>query len=166
MINELLIPEFEAEMATTRRFLERLPEDRLAWRPHAKSWTLGQLATHIANIPMWTGETVNKDELDIAPVGKPPYKEPEKRTRQEVLDAFDKNVVTGREALSGANPDGWMTPWTLLSGGKTIVSMPRYSVMRNFVLNHLVHHRAHLGVYLRLTDVPVPGAYGPSADEG
>lgn len=164
MITDLLLPEFDSEMATTRKFLERVPDDRLGWKPHAKSWTLGQLATHVANIPMWTGDTIRKSEVDIAPVGKPPYKEAEKGSRQELLDAFDKNAAGAREALASAGEAGWSEPWSLLAGGQSLMTMPRFTVMRSFVLNHLIHHRAHLGVYLRLCDVPVPSAYGPSAD--
>lgn len=165
MMNDFLLPEYDHEMATTRKFLERVPEDRLAWKPHQKSSTLGQLSTHLSNIPMWIGDTIRKTELDIAPVGKPPYKEQEKRSRQELLAAFDKNVADGREALAGATDQALTQPWSLLSGGKTLMTMPRMAVLRSFVMNHVIHHRAHLGVYLRLCDIPVPAAYGPSADE-
>ena len=165
MFKDFLLPEFDREMATTRKFLERLADDRLAWKPHQKSWTMGQLATHLSNIPMWTTETIRKRELDIAPVGQPPYKESERHSRQEVLDAFDKSVAAAREALSGVTDEALMQPWSLLSGGKTLMTMPRMAVLRGFVMNHSIHHRAHLGVYLRLCDIPVPSAYGPSADE-
>jgi uncharacterized damage-inducible protein DinB len=165
MMTDFLLPEYDREMAATRKFLERVPEDRLGWKPHTKSWTLGQLGTHLSNLPTWMGDTIRKSELDIAPVGQPPYKEKEKRSRQEMLDAFDKNVSQGREALATVTDEALTQPWTLLSGGKTIMTMPRYTVLRSFVMNHVVHHRAHLGVYLRMCDVPVPAAYGPSADE-
>lgn len=165
MMTDFLLPEYDREMAITRRFLERIPDDRLGWKPHSKSWTLGQLGTHLANLPNWMGDTIRKSELDIAPVGQPPYKEKEKASRQEMLDFFDKAVAHGREALSSVTDEALTQPWTLLSGGKAIMTMPRYTVLRSFVMNHVVHHRAHLGVFLRLCDVPVPSAYGPSADE-
>ena len=165
MMTDFLLPEYDREMATTRRFLERIPDDRLKWKPHNKSWTLGQLGTHLSNLPNWMGDTIRKSELDIAPVGQPPFVEKEKASRQEMLDFFDKAVAHGREALASVTDEALNQPWTLLSGGKTVVTMPRYTVLRSFVMNHVVHHRAHLGVYLRLCDVPVPAAYGPSLDE-
>jgi uncharacterized damage-inducible protein DinB len=164
-IRDSLLPEFDHEMATTRKFLERIPDDRLAFKPHPKSYSIGQLGTHLTNIPSWIADTINKSELDIAPVGQPPYREMEKRSRQEMLDAFEKNVTAGRKALAGASDETLMGPWSLLSGGKPLMTMPRIVVLRSFVMNHMIHHRAQLGVDLRLCDIPVPSAYGPTADE-
>jgi uncharacterized damage-inducible protein DinB len=165
-ISKTILPEFEHEMANTRKTLERLPDDRFSWKPHEKSMSLGGLATHLANIPSWTKETFAGEELDVAPPGGSEYRLEEKKSAAEVLEAFDQNVTTARAALEAATDEAWQGKWSLLMGGKTIFTLPRTAVMRGFVMNHLIHHRAQLGVYLRLLDVPVPSIYGPSADEG
>jgi uncharacterized damage-inducible protein DinB len=165
-ISQTILPEFEHEMANTRKTLERVPEDKFDWKPHEKSMTLGGLATHLGNIPSWTAQTFDRDELDIAPPGEPPYRLDQAKSRAELLAAFDKNVASARAALESATDENWQGNWSLLAGGKKIFTMPRTAVMRSFVMNHLIHHRAQLGVYLRLLDVPVPSIYGPSADEG
>jgi uncharacterized damage-inducible protein DinB len=164
-LSQSLLPEFDHEMAGTRRTLERVPEDRLGWRPHAKSMTLGGLATHLANIPSWIGYTIKLDSLDVAPVGAPPWREEEKTSQAALLGHFDAHVAEGRTLLAAATDEHLLGPWTLLAGGKAVFTMPRIATLRAFVMNHNVHHRAQLGVYLRLLDVPVPGLYGPSADE-
>lgn len=164
-IAQALLPEYDHEMANTRKFLERVPDDRLAWKPHQKSWTIAELGTHVSNLPSWVGYTIDLDELDIAPVGKPPYKEDAKKSQKEMLEAFDQHVKTGREAIARASDESLMAPWKLLSGGQTILTMPRIAVLRSFIMNHSIHHRAQLGVYLRLCDIQVPAVYGPSADE-
>jgi uncharacterized damage-inducible protein DinB len=161
-----LLPEFDHEMANTRKTLERVPEDKLGWKPHEKSGTLGWLATHLANIPSWGAYTVNEETLDLAPPGKPPMPPPEvAKSRQQLLEAFDKNVAAARTAIAGATDEHLLKIWTLLHGGKTVLSMPRMAVLRGMVMNHIIHHRAQLTMYLRLNDVPVPALYGPSADE-
>lgn len=165
-INQALLPEFEHEMATTRKALERVPEDRFDWKPHPKSMTLGRLASHVAEIPGWGMMTVEKDSIDIAPPGGPPQTGANLGSRREILALFDRNVAAARSAVAGASDEHLMKPWSLLSGGKTVLSMPRVAVWRSFVMNHLIHHRAQLGVYLRLNEVAVPSTYGPSADEG
>jgi len=165
-LKDALLAEFDPEMANTRKTLERVPEDKLAWKPHVKSTSLGGLATHLGNIPSWVKNTFEQDELDIAPPGAPPFRLEEAKSRSELLSAFDKNVANGRAALESASDEKWREPWSLLHGGNKIFTMPRTAVMRSFVMNHLIHHRAQLGVYLRLLDVPVPSIYGPSADEG
>jgi uncharacterized damage-inducible protein DinB len=164
-ISDALLPEFDMESATTRKVLERCPEEKFGWRPHPKSWTMGELATHIANMPSWMSETLNKTELDYAPVGAEPYKEEPIATSKELLERYDKNIAAAREALSNAENDQFMANWSLLAGGQPVFTMPRVAVIRSFVLNHNVHHRAQLGVYLRLNDIPVPQMYGPTADE-
>jgi uncharacterized damage-inducible protein DinB len=164
-ISQMILPEFDHEMANTRKTLERVPDDKFSWKPHEKSMTLGGLATHLSHIPSWTKETFARTELDVAPPGEPPQRMEEKKSRAEVLEAFDQNVQSARAALESANDEAWMGKWSLLMGGKTIFTLPRTAVMRGFVMNHLIHHRAQLGVYLRLLDVPVPSIYGPSADE-
>lgn len=164
-LSEALLPEFDHEMSGTRKTLERVPEDRLAWRPHAKSMTLGGLATHLSNIPSWIAHTIRLDQLDIAPVGAPPWREPEKTSRAALLEHFARHRAEGRALLAAATDEHLLGPWTLLGGGKVFFTMPRIASLRSFVMNHMIHHRAQLGVYLRLLDVPVPGLYGPSADD-
>jgi len=165
-ISKTLLPEFDHEMANTRKTLERVPEDKFDWKPHEKSMTLGGLATHLANIPSWTKNTFEADELDLAPAGQPAPRLEQAKSTAEILEAFDKNVASARAALESATDENWQGKWSLLMGDKTIFALPRTAVMRGFIMNHLIHHRAQLGVYLRLLDVPVPSIYGPSADEG
>ena len=157
---DTLLPEFDHEMTTTRKLLERVPEDKFDWRPHAKSMTLGQLAQHVATIPMWGSVTMNQEEFDV---GAAPASVP--GTRAEVLATFDRHAADTRRALTGRTDGELMVPWTLKSHGHTIFSMPRAVVWRSFVMSHLVHHRGQLSVYLRMHDVPLPSMYGPSADE-
>jgi uncharacterized damage-inducible protein DinB len=164
-ISDALLPEFDHEMANTRKTLERIPDDKFDWKPHEKSSTMGGLATHLANLPSWAGYTIDKDALDIAPNGEPVRATP-LNSQAEVLETFDKNVAAGRAALAAASDEHLFSPWTLQANGKTLLTMPRVAVLRGFVMNHLIHHRAQLGVYLRLNDIPVPSIYGPSADEG
>jgi uncharacterized damage-inducible protein DinB len=160
-IVDSLIPEFDHEMATTRKVLERVPEERFDWKPHEKSFSLGVLATHVATLPTWGTETLTRSEINL--VGNnPPTAAPSKN---ELLTTFDKNVADAREALAGKTDPELMAMWSLKRNGKTVFSMPKTTVLRSFVLNHLIHHRAQLTVYLRLLDIPVPSIYGPSADE-
>jgi uncharacterized damage-inducible protein DinB len=158
---DALLPEFDHEMAVTRKLLERVPEDKLAWKPHPKSMALGPLAQHVATIPMWGSMTLNRTELDLG--GSQPL--PAMTTRAELLNAFDQNVRDTRAALVGRGDAELMAAWTLKNSGKTIFSMPRAAVWRGFVMSHHIHHRAQLAVYLRMNDVPIPSMYGPSADE-
>ncbi len=159
------VPEFDQEMATTRRVLARVPEDKLDWKPHPKSMSLGQLASHVAQLPDWASNIFRADEFDFRPPDAPPFKGADCKSNKELLDLFDKSVATAREAIAGAREDALDSAWTLRAGPHTIFSAPRWSVWRGFGMNHMVHHRAQLAVYLRLLDVPVPGIYGPSADE-
>jgi uncharacterized damage-inducible protein DinB len=164
-INQALLPEFDHEMANTRKALERVPEDKFSWTPHAKSMTLGRLATHVAELTAWVITALESESFDFAPPGAPPYKPKTAGSRAEILEIFDKNVAAARAAIGGAGDAQLMAPWTLLNGGKTVFSMPRIAVLRAMVMNHTIHHRGQLSVYLRLNDVPVPALYGPSADE-
>jgi uncharacterized damage-inducible protein DinB len=159
-----MLPEFDHEMSNTRKTLERVPDDKLAWKPHEKSFPMGALATHLSNLPSWTNVTIEMDVFDMAPEGKP-VKAPECHSRKELLDTFDRNVSSARGALAAASDEHLFKPWTLLSAGQQVWTMPRVAVLRGFVMNHMIHHRAQLGVYLRLNDIPVPSIYGPSADE-
>lgn len=160
-----LLPEFDHEMATTRKFLERLPEDKLDFKPHEKSMALGRLAGHIAEMAGWGTTTLETDQLDFAPPGAPPFQPLVASSRVQLLGEFEKGVIAFRAALGKASDDYLMQPWTLLSGGRVFFTMPRVTVLRSMVLNHIIHHRAQLGVYYRMNDVPVPSSYGPSADE-
>lgn len=162
---ETLLPEFDQEMANTRKVLERCPDDKLDWRPHPKSQTIGWNANHLANIPDWLVHALATPELDVAPVGGEPLTPPKAGTIREILAMFDRNVAAAREALSRADDEHMAYQWTLLHSGKPIFTMARSDVVRRIVLNHIIHHRAILCVYLRLNDIPVPGMYGPSGDE-
>lgn len=164
-ISNALLPEFDQEMATTRKTLDRCPEDKYGWQPHPKSFNMIALATHIANIPMWGASTLTSDSFDIQPPGAPPYKEEPAKSRADLLEKFDQSAAAARAAIAAAKDEDFAKPWSLLSGGQPLFTMPRGAVFRSMILNHLIHHRAQLGVYLRLLDVPVPATYGPSADE-
>ncbi len=165
-IKDALLPEFDQEMANTRKTLERVPEDKFAWKPHPKSFSMIALATHIATMTGWAADTMAKESSDISPPGAPPYKEELAASRKDLLAKFDQSVTAARAALAGASDEAFMKNWSLLAAGKTLFTMPRIACIRTFVMNHVIHHRAQLGVYLRLNDVPVPSIYGPSADEG
>jgi len=160
-IVDTLLPEFDHEMTTTRKVLERAPESRFDWKPHAKSFSLGALATHVATLPGWGVDTLTKTEYDIA--AEQPPAAPASTTA--LLTTFDENVAASRSALVGRTDEDLLVMWTLKQGDNAIFSMPRAGVLRSFVLSHLIHHRGQLSVYLRLLDVPVPSIYGPSADE-
>jgi len=162
---EEILPEFDNEMASTRKVLERVPEDKLDWRAHPKSNTIGWNANHLAEIPGWVEGTLTQLTWDIAPVGGEPYQTPKLTSRAELLDLFDKNVAAARKALAAVKDEEMGQMWSLLQGGTPLMTMPRTAVIRSFVLNHAIHHRAILCVYLRLNDIPVPGMYGPSGDE-
>jgi uncharacterized damage-inducible protein DinB len=160
-----ILPEFDQEMANTRKVLERVPEDKLEWKAHPKSHTIGWNANHVAEIPGWVEGTLTQPSWDIAPVGGQRYETPNLTTRREILDFFDRNVAAARKAIQEVKDEDLGQMWSLLKGGQPLLTMPRVMVIRSFVLNHLIHHRAHLLVYLRLNDIPVPGMYGPSGDE-
>lgn len=164
-IGQSMLAEFDQEMQNTRKVLERLPDDKWGWKPHEKSGTVGWLAGHIATLPGWTTMTIKTEELDYAPVGGPPYQPPKIESRKDALANFDKESAEARTALAGVSDQEMLKGWTLLAGGKEIFTMPRVACIRGYVMNHLIHHRAQLGVYYRLLGVPVPGLYGPSADE-
>jgi uncharacterized damage-inducible protein DinB len=162
-IADTLLPEFDREMGLTRRLLDRVPDGQFAWKPHEKSMTLGRLAEHLAELPGWATMTMLESGIDMATPRPPGYAPP--ATRAAVLALFDRNVAEARAALSGRTDGEMMAPWTLKAQGKEIFTMPKAVVMRGFVLNHLIHHRGQMTVYLRLHDVALPSIYGPSADE-
>ena len=163
-IAESLLPEFDHEMATTRKFLERTPEANPDWKPHDKSMSLGTLAAHLADLPSW-GVQLDVAELDIAPPGGPAYESPKFESTASTLAQFDRNVAAARVTIAAMSDAEFMKPWSLLMGGQTLFTMPRTAVARTWVLNHIIHHRAQYGVYLRLNNIPIPGSYGPSADD-
>lgn len=165
-MRDALLPEFDQEMATTRKFLERVPEDKTTWKPHEKSMPMGRLAAHIAELPGWAATALTQDNLDINPPGGPTMTAAQMTSRKQLLELFEKSVATARTAISKASDEDLMKPWSLLNGGKPIFTLPKAAVLRTFALSHVIHHRAQLGVYLRLNNVPVPSTYGPSADEG
>ena len=164
-LSDVLIEEFEPEVRGTRKTLQRVPEDRLAWSPHPKSPTMGWLAAHLANIPSWAAMTIEGDSLDLAPGGERMDPVPPPETTAELVATFDRNAEEARTVIRGARNEDLLGSWSLLRNGQLLMTMPRLAVLRSFVYNHLVHHRAQLGVYLRLNDIPVPAIYGPSADE-
>jgi uncharacterized damage-inducible protein DinB len=161
-LNQALLPEFDHEMANTRKSLERIPDNKLAWKPHAKSMSMGGLGTHLSTINGWAEAIIGQESFDVK--NAPPTQE--LKSRAQMVEAFDKGTAAARKAISAATDEQLMKPWSLLSGGNAVFTMPRVAVLRSFILNHTIHHRAQLGVYLRLNDIAVPSIYGPSADEG
>jgi uncharacterized damage-inducible protein DinB len=158
-IGESFLPEFDAEMATTRRVLERVPSERGEWKPHPKSFALGHLAQLVARMPGWLPRMLKNSEIELTAF--PAYS---LESTPKLLSEFDRNVKDAREAFSTVPDAEFDAPWSLKRGGQTIMTMPRLAVVRQSI-NHLVHHRGQLSVYLRLNDVPVPSIYGPTADE-
>ena len=160
-ISEMLIAELDREMKTTRRLIERVPDDKLDFKPHDKSNNLGWLANHVVGIVRFPKIISEGDGIDVMKVPRPA----EVKTTAELLSLLDSNVAQAREAISGLSEDDMQQTWTLRMGDHVIFSDPRFMVFRSFFMNHHIHHRAQLAVYLRLNNVPLPGMYGPSADE-
>jgi uncharacterized damage-inducible protein DinB len=158
-----LLPEFDREMGLTRRVLDRVPDAHFEWRPHPTSVTLGRLAEHLCEMPQWAAITMTQDGIEMTTQRPPGYQRP--ANREAVLAMFDANLKTGRANLVAKTDAEFAAPWKLTAGGKEVFTMPKAAVMRNFVLNHMVHHRGQMVVYLRMLGVPVPSIYGPSADE-
>ncbi len=161
-ISASLIPEFDQEMATSRIVIDRVPEDQYGWKPHEKSMTAGRLVSHVAEMPAWASAGIDHDDLDLA-AGYTPF---EGGSKAEVLALFDKNVAAARAAIAGCSDETFMKDWSLKQGDQTLMTLPKIAVVRTFVLNHVIHHRGQLSVYLRELNVSVPSIYGPSADEG
>jgi uncharacterized damage-inducible protein DinB len=162
-IADTFVAEFNHESSGTRKLLERLPEDKLSWKPHPKSMSLGALATHIANIPHWAEIIVNESEFDM---GRGDNRAPERKGRKEILELFEENIAAFQKTLSGKADQHLFQNWTLKNKGAVVLTLPRVACIRSFILSHVVHHRGQLTVYLREHDVPLPALYGPSADEG
>ena len=163
-IKDALLPEYDHELATTRRLLERVPDADLGWKPHPKSFSMGELAAHVANIPFWGLTTAQTTELDLASFGDEARIKPAASTAA-MLARFDTVVAEARAAIAGCGDSEMMSPWTLKNNGQEIFTLPKIAALRSFVMNHMIHHRGQLSVYLRLRDVPLPPIYGPSADE-
>jgi uncharacterized damage-inducible protein DinB len=161
-IGENYLAELKQEAATTRKILKIVPLEKGDWKPHAKNFSLLQLATHVAEIPSYLTMTISQDELDFA---KSNYKPPVPASSAELLSIFEKNVKNAEDSLIHCSDEEMQKNWTMRSGDQIFFSSPKVSVLRNLCLNHLVHHRAQLGLYLRLLDIPIPGSYGPSADD-
>jgi len=159
-ISQTFIQELEQEAETTRRVLERVPGDRLAWKPHAKSMSLDQLALHVASTPGAVAQMAMQSS-----VGVPEFNQPEAKTTTEILSSLDETVAAAKSALEGFDDAAMGETWRVMAGDKEVMALPRVAVLRSIMLNHWYHHRGQLSVYLRLLDVPVPSIYGPSADE-
>ena len=159
-ISETFLPEFDQEMTTTRRLLERVPSEKGSWKPHPKSFALGHLAQLIAWMPGWITNALQETGLDLGQA--PPYTF---ETTETLLAMFDRNVSEARQALAAAQDSDYGVEWSLTHGGRALFSAPRVVIVRQNI-SHLVHHRGQLSVYLRLIDVPIPSIYGPTADEG
>lgn len=164
-IAEGYIIEFDAEMANTRRILELVPEALLDFQPHPKSMTMARLAGHIAEMGAWGTSTAKLDSLDISPVDGPALEPYFAERTADLVDFFDKGTAGAREAVLELSDEDMVKPWTLYRAGTELFTMPRIAVLRTMILSHVIHHRAQLGVYLRINDIPIPGMYGPSADD-
>src|SRR4051794_28664927 len=154
--SQTILPEFDQEMASTRKVLERIPDDKLAWKAHPKSNTIGWNANHLADLPGWAVSIFTQPEYDFSPVGGPAYKTPSLQSTKAIVEAFDRNVASARKAIQSAKDESMNDMWTLRGGERVIFTMPRATVARSFLMNHIIHHRAILSVYLRLNDIPVP----------
>lgn len=164
-MKDAILAEFSHEAIGTRKTLERVPEGRNDFRPHPKSMTMGRLAGHLAELPMWVSVTLELDQFDLNPPGKPKGQAYEMTTSAALLATFDGHLEKAKALIAATGDDVFLKPWTFLNGGQTVFTLPKVAVLRSFVMSHTIHHRAQLGVYLRMNDVAVPSIYGPSGDE-
>jgi uncharacterized damage-inducible protein DinB len=162
-ISDALLPEFDHEISTTRKLLERVPDDKWDWTPHERSMKLGRLACHVAEVTQFGSAVANTDSMDFA---KGDYRRIDASGRKQLLEEFDKMAAEARAGIAASKDEDMGKPWSLLFDGKPVMTMPKAGVLRTAMMNHLIHHRGQLSVYLRLTGTPVPSIYGPSADEG
>ncbi len=160
-LSQMFLPEFDQEMTSTRKLLANLPEDKLDYKPHEKSMTLGRLAGHVAEMPGWIASLPGSEKLVIPSDWKPAVA----TSREQLLKFFDENAAKGRAALASMQDEEFSQPWSLEFGGRVAFTLPKIAVIRSVIMNHTIHHRAQLGVYYRINDVAVPGMYGPSADD-
>lgn len=156
---QMVLPEFEHEMANTRKVLECIPDDKLDWKAQEDMHTIGWNANHLVEVPGWVEGTLTQTEWDIAPADGEPYQSPTLASKKELLEQFDKNVAQAKKALEAVKDEDMGVMWSLTQAGKPLMTMPRAAVMRGFVINHAIHHRAHLIVYLRLNGIKVPEMY-------
>jgi len=164
-IKDVLLPEYDHEMATARKLLERIPDGEMGWKPHPRSMSMGELASHLAGIPGWAGAILKTPTFDMADAGEDHGpKAPASRTA--LLQYFDRTVAEARAAIASTSDAEFMGMWSLKNRGQDVFSAPRVAATRSFIFNHAIHHRGQLSVYLRLKNIPVPAMYGPSADEG
>ena len=164
MSQKARLAAFDHVATGTRTVLTAVPEDEMGWRPHDKSWTLGELASHLANLPNWTIPTLTSSELELSPAAGGPPPRDAFATKDEILEAFENSAAAARTAIENTSDEELAAPWTLLMDGEPRFTMPKGAVLRTFVFDHMIHHRAQLGVYLRLLDTPVPQTFGPTAD--
>jgi uncharacterized damage-inducible protein DinB len=163
-MKDALLPEFDHEMANTRKCLERIPDDRLDWRPHAKSSTFLALGTHLAKVPLFGAQIAGTVTVDMPGAAGPEWATT-CHSRADILAMFDRNVAAARSAIAGLDDGAMMTTWSFLWNGQPVMQVPRVAALRTFLFSHLIHHRGQFTMYLRLNDIPMPGMYGPSADE-
>jgi uncharacterized damage-inducible protein DinB len=161
-----IVAEFDGEWANTRKLIALVPPAKAGFKPHAKSMSLSDLVTHLSNIPTWVERTLRATELDLAPLGGPGWTPPKFDSVAATLETLDRNLQSARACIAATSDAEFAVPWTLKKGGTTLFTLPRVVCLRSFVLNHMIHHRGQLTVYLRLCDVPLPQVYGPTADVG
>lgn len=164
-IAESLLPEFDQEMANTRKVIARVPSAKNDWKPHPKSMPLGYLAVHLSTLASWVNMVIEKEELDVGKLRESGFKMPEFESGEASAAVFDEVVRSARAVLERTPDEEFFKPWSLKNNGVTVVTLPKIATLRSIVFNHIIHHRGQLTVYLRLNDVPLPGLYGPSADE-
>ena len=158
-IHEFLIPQLQQEVALTEKFLKRIPEDEMGWKPHEKSMSIKELANHLAEIPAWITATMEKESMDLTG-----YKSPAKESIKEIIELLKENNAEAEKALQKPDEE-YRKTWKMIVNGETAMEMPKFNVLQSIVMNQFPHHRAQLGVYFRLLDISVPSTYGPSADE-
>lgn len=158
-IHEFLIPQLQQEVALTEKFLKRIPDDKMGWKPHEKSMTIRQIANHLSEIPAWITGTMEAEAMDVAR-----YKSPDHNTVEEIIKELKKNTLSAETSLRKPD-DEFQKIWRMKKQDETLFEMPRFNVLQAMVMNQFPHHRAQLGVYFRLLDISVPASYGPSADE-
>jgi uncharacterized damage-inducible protein DinB len=164
-IAKSLLPEFDQEMASTRKIIERVPSGKNEWKPHPRSMPLGYMAVHLAKLPEWISMIMTSDDLDIGLMAERGFNMPVFESAEATVAMFDKAVHDSRFLIAGASDELMMKNWTLKNKGTTIFSIPKVATLRTMVFNHIIHHRGQMTVYLRLNDVPLPSLYGPTADE-
>ncbi|HYU35054.1 MAG TPA: DinB family protein [Thermoanaerobaculia bacterium] len=165
-LSQTLLPQFDQEMATTRKLLERVPDDRIGWKPHEKSMSLGRLATHLAELAGFGSRIMEQDSLDVSSRVGSGYQPKVLESSREMVELFDENVRNSRAEIEKAEDQDLLKHWSLRNGEQVIFNLPRVAVLQTMLISHSIHHRGQLSVYLRLNDVPLPSIYGPTADEG